>query len=153
MRGQDCKTFYNSDSSDYSSPTWVEVERVVSDTIEPTGEEITGANRSSEYGSTDVGTKRFSGTVTYEYDDGDDTVYLAFRTAWANNSVVDMLFLDAAYSTGSGYRAPMKVTGKPVRRDLDSVVQVEISLASTVWDDSDTLREPTGWAAGSDASL
>jgi len=152
-RGQDCYTYYSSASTNYSSPSWVEITRVVNDTITPSGEEISGANRSSEYGSTDVGTKRFSGSLTYEYDDGDDTVYLAFRTAWANNSVIDMLFLDGTNAAGSGYRAPMKCVEVPQRRDLDSVVEVTLELRSTTWDDSGTIREPTGWAAGSDVSL
>lgn len=156
MRGQDCYTYYNSSSSNYSAPSWVLIERVVNDTITPSGEEINGANRASEYGSTDVGTKRFEGELTYEYKDtsgGADTVYLAFRTAHFNNTVIDMLFLDGVYGTGSGYRSPMKVTSVPMRRDMDSVVEVTLQLKSTTWDDSGTLREPKGWAAGADASL
>jgi len=154
MRGQDCKTFRNTAS--YASPTWVEVGRVVNDTITDTAEDITGANRSSRWKSEDNGTMQLEGSLTLEYEDsngGANTDYLAFRVAKHANSVIDMLFLDGAYATGSGYRAPMKVKSVELNRDLDSKVEISVSLKSTTWKDGATLREPTGWTAGSDDAL
>lgn len=156
MRGQDCKTYYNSTSSNYSSPTWNEVGRVVNDTITDTSEDITGANRSSRWKSEDNGTMQLEGELTIEYadtDGGAEADYIAFRVAKHANSVLDMLFLDGAYATGSGYRAPMKVKSVELNRDLDSKVEISVSLKSTTWDDSGTLREPTGWSAGADDAL
>lgn len=151
MRGQDCKTYYS--TAAYSSPSWSEITRVVNDTITPTREEITGANRSSEAGSTDVGTLRLSGSLTYEYAVGStDTVYPALQDAFFSKTRLDMLFVDGAYATASGWRAPMHIVECPQRRDLDGVVEVTIELRSTVWNDSGTLRSAKRWRDGADVS-
>jgi len=151
MRARDCKTYYDS-ADNWTTPTWAEVAKIIDETVTPESDTAQGGSRESEWEDTEQTMKRLQGEITYRYKKhpaSDDAVYTKFVTAFLANSVVFMLFLDDASTTtdAEGWRAPMKVTAMPQRRNLGDIMEITVSVRSCLYDDSGTLREPVKYVA------
>lgn len=146
MRGRDCYTYYDS-ADNWTTPTWVEIKKIIDETVTPEQDTAAGGSRESKWEDADNVLARLNGEITYRYKKhpgSDDAIYTKFLNAFLNNTAVFMAFLDDQVTTSDaqGWKAPMKCTSIPQRRNLGDLVEVTLSLRSCLYDDSGTLREP-----------
>lgn len=144
MRGRSCKTYMDTDS-DWSNPTWLEITRIIDETITPSIELASGGSRAEEYTQNEVGSRSFEWTATYRYDKCDDTTYAALLAAFVAGDPVFMLFLDGAVTTvGSrGWKAPILISTMPQARNLGDLVEVTVTGVGKLHvEDNCTIRKP-----------
>lgn len=151
MRGRDSKTYYDS-ATNWTTPTWVEMTRIINETITPEATMVAGGSRIEEYEDNEVVARKFSLQATYRYKKasvGADTVYAAMLAAFEAGSCIFMLFLDGAVTVpgSKGWRAPVKLTQAPIKRDLGDLTEVTLQGVSCLYDDSGTIRKPTSYTA------
>ena len=63
MRGRDGKTYYDS-ATHWASPTWVEMTRIINETITPEATMAAGGSRLSEYEDVEVANRKFALNAT-----------------------------------------------------------------------------------------
>lgn len=151
MRGRDSKTYYDS-ASNWTTPTWVEMTRIINETITPEATMVAGGSRLEEYEDNEVVSRKFGLNATYRYKKasvGTDSVYAAMLTAFEAGNPIFMAFMDGAITTtgSKGWRAPIKLTQMPIKRDLGDLTEVTLQGVSCLYDDSGTIRKPTSYTA------
>ena len=146
MRGRDCKTYYDA-ITDWATPNPTLVGKIINESVDPEGDVASGGSRESEYEDNDVTQLRLNWSGTYRYQKNpttNDTVFTDLQTAFLANTPLMMFFLDDAFATvgAEGWRAPMKLTKMPQKRDLGDMVEISLEGKSCLYDDGGTLREP-----------
>lgn len=150
MRGRDSKTYYDS-ANNWTTPTWVEITRIIDETITPSVNLSTGGMRAEEYEDNQVASRKFEWNCTYRYrakSVGTDTVYDAMMTAFNAGTAMFMLFSDGIHSSCKGWRAPIILDQAPIKRDLGGLVEVTLHGVGTIYDESGTLRKAIAYTAG-----
>lgn len=151
MRGRDSKTYYDS-ATNWASPTWVEMTRVIDETLTPEATMVAGGSRLEEYEDNEVVGRKLTLNGTYRYKKasvGVDSVYAALLAAFESGAAIFMAFLDGAITTpgSKGWRAPIKLTQMPIKRDLGALTEVTLQGVSCLYDDSGTIRKPASYIA------
>jgi hypothetical protein len=149
MRGRDGKTYYDS-ASNWDTPTWVEIVKVIDETVTPSADAVAGGSRESEHEDNEIVNQKFAINLTYRYKKasvGTDTVYAAMLAHFEAGTPVFMAFMDGgiAVNGSKGWRAPVKLTEMPQQRNLGGMVEVTISGVGCIYDDSGTLRTRTSY--------
>jgi len=149
MRGRDAKTYYDS-ASDWTTPTWVEITRVIDETITPAANLATGGSRLDEYEDNEIASRKFEVNLTYRYKKasiGEDSVFAAMLVHFEAGTPVFMAFMDGAIATSGskGWRAPIKLDQMPQKRDLGDLVEVTLHGVGCLYDDSGTIRKATSY--------
>lgn len=148
MRGRDSKTYYDS-ASNWTTPTWVEITKIIDETITPSANLAAGGSRENEYEDNEIASRKFEWNCTYRYKKksvAEDTVYEAMLTHFNAGTAVFMLFVDGAHNTANrGWKAPILLDQVPQKRDLGAIVEVTLHGVGKLYDDSGTLRAPEAY--------
>lgn len=149
MRGRDSKTYYNSAS--YATPTWVEIEKIIDESLNQEMGTAEGGSRESLWKDKEIVDGALSVEFGYRYvkhPDADDAVFAALLAASIANTPLDFAFLDDDITTSEaqGWRSPCKVVSIAEERNLGDIVEYKIRVESCLKDDSGTLREPESYA-------
>lgn len=149
MRGRDSKTYYNSAS--YATPTWVEIDRIIDESVNQENGQAEGGSRLSYWKDRENVDGSLSVEFGYRYKkhpDADDSVFAALLAASIANTTLQMAFMDDDITTSAaqGWRGPMKVASINETRNLGDIVEYSVRLESCLLDDAGTLREPESYA-------
>lgn len=149
MRGRDGKTYYDS-ASNWATPTWVEIAKIIDETITPSAELASGGDRSEEYEDNEISMRKFEWNCTYRYRKasvGADSVYAALLTAFEAGTKLYMAFMDGAIATSGsrGWRAPILIDQMPQQRNLGDLVEVTVHGVGRLSDVSGTVYSATSY--------
>jgi len=149
MRGRDGKTYYDS-ADNWTTPTWVEIAKIIDETITPSADLASGGDRSEEYEDNEIAARKFEWNCTYRYKKasvGADAVYTALLAAFEAGTPVFMAFMDGGISTSGskGWRAPVLIDQMPQQRNLGDLVEVTVHGVGKLYDDSGTIRKATSY--------
>jgi len=145
MRGRDGKTYYDS-ASNWTTPTWVELAKIIDETITPAADLATGGAREEEYEDNEVASRKFEWNCTYRYKKTSvaaDAVYAALLAHYEAGTPVFMAFMDGAITTSGtkGWRSPILIDQMPQQRNLGDLVEVTVHGVGKLYDDSGTIRK------------
>jgi len=153
MRGRDAKTYYDS-ASNWTTPTLVEIAKVIDETITPEAELVAGGSREEEYEDNVVVSRKFSLNMTYRYKKasvGTDTVFAALQAAFIAGTPLYMYFLDGSKDVNGskGWRAPIMLSQAPIKRDHKAIVEVTFQGTSCLVDLSGSIAKPAAYTVSS----
>lgn len=134
--GMEAKLYRNTGT--YESPVWVEVDNCKDLSLSLTKGEADVTTRAND------GWRAFKKTLkeaTVEFDmlwDSEDTNFAAFRTAWMEDSAIEVLVLDGDVETpgSEGLRATVEVGDFSVDQKLEEGIGVKVQLKPTVADNA-----------------
>jgi hypothetical protein len=126
-RGRDAKTYYDS-ADNWDSPTWVEVKKIIDETITPSAELASGGSREDEYVDNEIASRSFEWNCTYRYRSGDDTVYSALLAAYVAGDPIYMSFMDKdiAVDGAKGWKVPILIDQMPQQKNLGDLKEVTV---------------------------
>ena len=126
-RGRDAKTYYDS-ASNWNSPTWVEIKRIIDETITPSAELASGGSREDEYVDNEIASRSFEWNCTYRYRSGADTVYTALLAAYVAGTPLYMSFMDKSITTdgAKGWKVPILIDQMPQQKNLGDLKEVTV---------------------------
>jgi len=146
MRGRDAKTYYDSDNN-WTTPTWVEITRIIDETITPAVNLATGGMRAEEYEDNQVASRKFEWNCTYRWlkrTEAADAVYGVLATAFAAGTPLYFLFVDGGSTEAvRGWKTPILIDQMPQKRDLGSLVEITVHGVGCLYNDAGTIRKPT----------
>jgi hypothetical protein len=133
-RGRDAKTYYNT-ASDWASPTWVEITKIIDETPTPSADLATGGSREEEYEDNEIASRKFEWNCTYRYKKGDDSVYAALLAAYVAGTPLYMAFLDGSVSVdgSKGWRAPILIDQMPQTKNLGDLTECTVHGVARLW--------------------
>jgi len=130
--GMDCKLYYNS-SGDWASPVWVEIGNAKDVTLNlETGEADVTTRGNGGWRATIATLKE--GSVEFEMIwDSEDTSFAAFRSAFFNNTSVEVAAMDGdiTESGSSGLHAACSVTNFTRNEPLEEAVTASTTIKPT----------------------
>lgn len=130
LTGLDCKLYYNTGT--YGTPTWTEIDNCRDLSMSREKGDADGSKRSSTWREKLTTLKDMSIEWEMVYDT-EDANFAALKTAWDDNTNLDLAIADGAIATsGTEYtRAICKLFDFTEEQPLEDVVVVSVSAAPT----------------------
>jgi hypothetical protein len=143
ITGLRAKTYYN--TATHATPTWVEIKRLVNETVDFGKGTADQMNRESEWKRILPTLKELTPSFTYqEKKNQADTVWDALWDSYLADTIVEFAFMDASIATtgNKGFLAGAIVTKMAHKRELEGIVEWDVELGLAEFVEAGALVEP-----------
>lgn len=147
--GKNMRLYY---ATDYGTPTWVEIEKVVNVSAPDVSKSINKImSRESGWQYAVPGNKSIQLTFGYLYEKGTDTVLDALYDSFINDTVLTFAMMDGAINTvGSvGWLFPGIISAMSETQELENNVVIEFTVELARIRETGALVEPERYEVAS----